>query len=48
MQMMNGTVAIHIKGIPRQRLLTAQWDDDAKISSIIHELNYGKYKEETL
>ena len=25
--------------------LTAAWDDDERISAIIHELNFGKYAE---
>lgn len=45
LQMLNGNVAIHLGDGPNRAVLSAEWDDDEKIASIIHELNFGKYKE---
>lgn len=46
LQMLNGNVAIHLGDGPNRAVLSAEWDDDEKISAIIHELNFGKYKED--
>lgn len=45
LQMLNGNVAIHLGEGPNCAVLSAEWDDDEKITAIIHELNFGKYKE---
>lgn len=45
LQMLNGNVAIHLGDVPNRAVLSAEWDDDEKIAAIIHELNFGKYKE---
>lgn len=45
LQMLNGNVAIHLGDGPNRAVLSAEWDDDEKITAIIHELNFGKYKE---
>lgn len=46
LQMQNGTVCIHLGSGSDRSTLSAQWDDDAKITVMIHELNFGRYKEE--
>lgn len=46
LQMQSGNVAIHLGDGPNRAVLSAEWDDDEKISAIIHELNFGKYKED--
>lgn len=46
LQMLGGTVCIHLGIGPERSVLSAEWDDDTKINTIIHELNFGKYKEE--
>lgn len=45
LQMLNGNVAIHLGEGPKRTVLSAEWDDDETISAMIHELNFGKYKE---
>lgn len=45
LQMLNGNVAIHLGNGNDRTVLSAEWDDDDKISAIIHELNFGRYKE---
>lgn len=46
-QILDGTVAIHLGEGPQRQVLSTEWDDDERITSIIHELNFGKYKEDT-
>jgi len=46
MQMLNGNVCIHLGDGPGRSVLSSEWDDDTKINAIIHELNFGKYKED--
>lgn len=45
LQMLNGNVVIHLGDGPSRAALSAEWNDDEKILAIIHELNFGKYKE---
>lgn len=45
LQMLNGNVTIHLGVGSDRTVLSAEWDNDEKISAIIHELNFGKYKE---
>lgn len=45
LQMRSGNVAIHLGNGSNRTVLSAEWDDDDKISAIIHELNFGRYKE---
>lgn len=45
LQMLNGNVAVHLGSGSDRAVLSAEWDDDDKISAIIHELNFGRYKE---
>lgn len=46
LQMLNGTVCVHLGIGPERSVFSAEWDDDTKINAIIQELNFGKYKEE--
>lgn len=48
LQMLNGNVAIHLRDGPNRAVLSAEWNDDETITAIIHELNFGKYKEGTV
>ncbi len=43
LQILDGTVTVHVGAGPTRATLHSAWDDDAKINSIIHELNFGKY-----
>lgn len=45
LQVYNGHVCVHVgKGMERTHLV-AKWDDDETISTIIQEINFGKYDE---
>lgn len=46
MQLYNGTASVYFGQGPSKGSLSAKWDDDAAISSIIHELNFGKAAEQ--
>lgn len=46
LQMQSGNVAVHLGDDPNRAVLSAEWDDDDTITAIIHELNFGKYKED--
>ncbi len=45
LQMTAGTVVVHLGTMPKLSTLSASWDDDEAILAIIHELNFGKYRE---
>ena len=42
MQIYGSEVSVHVRG-PERAVLTAKWDDDETIQSIIRELNFGRY-----
>ena len=44
MQIYGGKVAVHVGAGPDRAVMFTTWDDDAEITRIIHELNFGKYK----
>jgi hypothetical protein len=46
LQVLNSTVCIHLGIGPERSVLSSEWNDDTKITAIIHELNFGKYKED--
>ena len=39
-----GTVELHVGEGPSRESIVAEWQDDEKVSSMIHELNHGQYK----
>ena len=45
MQIHGGIVTVHVGCGPERASLHMQWDDDAGVSRIVHELNFGKYRE---
>lgn len=45
MQVHNGQVSVHVGAGPERTVLHTQWDNDAEIDGIVHELNFGKYSE---
>lgn len=45
MKIINGCVAVYVGANSEGPVMQAPWDDDKKISAMIHELNFGKYKE---
>lgn len=47
LQVLNGRATVYIGQGPGRRALSAAWDDDAKLSRMIYELNFGKYRQET-
>ena len=46
MQIHNGVVSVHYGAGPARETATAKWDDDAAISAIVYELNFGKGAEQ--
>jgi hypothetical protein len=42
--MLKGEVTVHVGDGPAREALTTAWHDDKKITAIIRELNFGKYK----
>ena len=45
MQIHGGIVTVHVGCGPERASLHTAWDDDAGVSHIVHELNFGKYRE---
>ena len=45
MQIHGGIVTVHVGCGPERASLHTAWDDDAGVSCIVHELNFGKYRE---
>mgnify|MGYP000821846815 FL=1 len=43
MQIYGSEVSVHTGEGPERAVLTAKWDDDETIQSIIRELNFGRY-----
>lgn len=41
-----GKVSVYVGAGPERTVMDSAWDDDAKISRIVHELNFGKYAKE--
>ena len=46
-QAQNGEVTVHVGSGPESGTLTAAWNDNERISEIIRELNFGKYRSES-
>lgn len=44
LQIYGGEVTVHVGVGPDRATLLAAWDNDAEITRIIYELNFGKYK----
>ena len=45
MQIHGGIVTVHVGSGPERASLHTAWDDDTGVSRIVHELNFGKYRE---
>ena len=45
MQLHEGEVSVHVGEGPERTVFYAAWNNDAAINHIIHELNFGRYKE---
>ncbi|MBP1736763.1 MAG: hypothetical protein H6Q60_644 [Oscillospiraceae bacterium] len=43
LQIHGGEVSVHVGETPRCETLHAEWEDDAAITQLIHELNFGRY-----
>lgn len=46
-QIIDGKVGVFVGEGPNRASMEADWDDDAAISAIVYELNYGIYSEKT-
>jgi hypothetical protein len=44
LQIQNGTVSVFVGEGPDRDVLSTRWDNDAEISRMIYELNFGKHK----
>lgn len=44
LQIYGGRVSVYVGQGPERAVLSADWEDDAGLSSIIHELNFGRYR----
>jgi len=47
LEIQGGMVSVYVGSGPDRVVLSTHWDDDAEISRIIHELNFGKYRLDT-
>jgi len=45
LQVIEGTITIHVGCGPNKETLTAAWHDDTTIREFIMELNHGRFKE---
>lgn len=45
MQLHDGTVSVYVGTGPSREVLSTRWDNDTEIGRIIHELNFGKYRD---
>lgn len=43
MQIHDREVFVHVGNVPERAVLHTTWDNNAEISNIIHELNFGRY-----
>lgn len=43
MQVSSSMVSVHVGEGPERATLSARWDDDERIQSIVRELNFGRY-----
>lgn len=46
LQVIDGGVTVHAGRGPDKTVFCCRWDDDEKISGIVHELNFGRYAKE--
>ena len=46
LQIQGGMVSVFVGVGPDRDILSARWDNDADISCMIYELNFGKYKDQ--
>lgn len=44
LQIQGSRIAVSVGQGPQRETINSKWDDDEKISDIIRELNYGKYR----
>ena len=42
LQIIDGKVTVHTGDGPSRKSFTVNWDDDTKISRLVHELNFGE------
>lgn len=45
MQIHDSTVSVYVGTDPSRKALSTRWDNDIEIERIIHELNFGKYRD---
>lgn len=48
MQLHGGKVSVFVGAGPEQAVMDSTWDNDAEISRIVHELNFGRYAPQSM
>lgn len=43
MQIYEGSVSVFVGDSPERAVMYAPWDNDAEVSRMVYELNFGKY-----
>ena len=43
MQIYEGSVSVYVGNGPERAVMHAAWDNDAEVSRMVYELNFGKY-----
>ena len=48
MQLHGGKVSVFVGAGPDRAVMDSTWDNDAEISRIVHELNFGRYSPQNM
>ena len=48
MQLHGGKVSVFVGAGPERAVMDSAWDNDAEISRIVHELNFGRYAPQSM
>lgn len=48
MQLHGGKVSVFVGSGPERAVMDSAWDNDAEISRIVHELNFGRYSSQNM
>jgi len=47
LQILSGKAVVFVGAGPERRSIEVEWQDDAEVLTLIHELNYGQFRERT-
>lgn len=48
MELHGGKVSVFVGAGPERAVMDSTWDNDAEISRIVHELNFGRYAPQSM